>query len=337
VHFIPIPRTTLVGERNCSADDLQLCVDLYGDLPYGLFVLNEAVVRGEAGYIFTNEGTPIIEQNADFLRKGRFLRPRFEELGAGTRDLLWVDSLISLKARCNSGFFHWVLGALPKVFLAEHSGFDGSYLLPSPSVAPWAVDSMRMLGITDSRILFDGGLDIAARKLYVPTYFSGYNAHHNIDFMKLFRGWVRSGAGVLSQEGLQPPLRIFIARRESTKVRRVLNQEKVEQLLTEFGFTTVYCEDISFCQQVATAACAEVIVAPHGAGLSHALFMDEHSLLVELFPFKRQQSCDCFEMLARIPGHRYVAVESEVLCEGDIEVPLGKLRATIEAALMQHQ
>jgi capsular polysaccharide biosynthesis protein len=307
------------------------CVDMYGDLPYGLFVLPDAVVRGDAGYIFTEEGVPIVEQNADFLRKERFLRPRFEDVGAPSLDRLGVERLISLKARCHTGFFHWALGALPKVFLAECSGFDGSYLLPPRSLAPWAPESMRMLNIADNRLVFEEMCDIAVRRLYVPTYFSGYNAHHNIAFMKLYREWVRA---VVAGRKYKKGERIFIARRESTKVRRVLNQEQGEQVLTEYGFKTIYCEELSFRQQIEIAVCAEAIVAPHGAGLSHALFMDENSLVVELFPFKRQQSCDCFEMLSRIPSHRYIALESKTPCEGDVDIDLQKLRDVLGRALI---
>lgn len=308
------------------------CVDMYGDLPYGIFVLPRGVVRGDAGYIFTQEGVPIVEQNADFLRKKKFLRPRFEEIGAATIQPLEVDELISLKTRCHTGFFHWMLGALPKVFLAESVGFSGAYLLPPPSLAPWALESMRLLKISDDRLLFEESRDICARRLCVPTYFSGYNAHHNIAFMRLYREWVRAAVVETVQ---QKRGRIFIARRASATARRVVNQEHVERVLSDFGFETVYFEDLPFRRQLEIACSAGVMVAPHGAGLSHALFMDDHSLLVELFPHKRQQSCDCFEMLATIPQHRYHSLEGRVPCEGDIDVRPEELRLVLERALTQ--
>jgi capsular polysaccharide biosynthesis protein len=307
---------------------------MYGDLPYGLYVISDAVVRGSPGYIFTSEGTPIVEQNADFLRKGRFLQPRFTELRVATTEQLQVSQLISLKARSHKGFFHWVLGALPKVLIAESAGFNGSYLLPPQSCAPWAAESLMMLNIAEDRMLFEVERELSVHKLYIPTYFSGYNAHHNVDFMKLYREWIRGA--VLTDERRESQ-RIFIARRESTTVRRVINQQDVEHVLAEYGFRTIYFEDMSFREQVATATRSEFFVAPHGAGLSHALFMDENSAVVELFPFKRQQSCDCFETLSRIPSHRYIALESEAPWEGDIEVSLVELRAVIEAELTRSQ
>lgn len=323
VEFVPMPQSAGM-----------MCSDMYGDLPYGLYVIPGAVVRGSPGYIFTSEGTPIVEQNADFLRKGRFLRPRFTELGVATTEQLQVNQLISLRARANTGFFHWVLGSLPKVFMAESAGFDGHYLLPPQSCAPWAAESLMMLNISEDRMLFEVDRDLFVGKLCIPTYFSGYNAHHNVRFMKLYREWVRRA--VLSDESMTRQ-RLFIARRESAIVRRVTNQQDVESLLAEYGFKTIYFEDMSFREQVTLSTYCEVMVAPHGAGLSHALFMDENSLVVEFFPFDRQQSCDCFETLSLIPSHRYVALESKVPREGDIEVPLIGLRAVIEAELTRSQ
>jgi hypothetical protein len=48
--------------------------------------------------------------------------------------------------------------------------------------------------------------------------------------------------------------------------------------------------------------------------------MPENAAVLELFPHKRQQTNNCYEALATIVPHRYRALESHVMREGDIEV-----------------
>ena len=305
----------------------QHCTDMYGDLPFGLFVLPDSTLRGEAAYIFTNEGTPILEQNADFLRKKRFLKPRLNEEHLTLRALRQVDDLVSLTSRCDTGFFHWMMDSLPKVVIAEACGFTGSYLIPEPSTAPWAEESMTLLGISPIRLIHHSSLDTRARRLFIPTYFSGYNAHHNKPFLKLYRDKVRQAISVEPRSSNE---RILIARKPETKVRRILNHEEVRHTAEEFGFQTVYFEDLSLREQLQRALSAEAIIGAHGSGLCHSLFMDERSTLIELFPFARRQSCDCYEALATIPQHHYHALESSYDREGDIVVPTTELRELLQ-------
>ena len=309
-----------------------LCVDMYGDLPFGMFVLPDATLRGEAAYIFASNGTPIIEQNADFLRKKRFLRPRVNEEHLRLRKVREVDELISLTSRCDTGFFHWMMDSLPKVILAEACGFTGNYLIPASSTAPWAEESLALVGISSSRLIPHASLDTRVCRLFIPTYFSGYNAHHNKPFIKLYRDTVRR---TISIEPRRSNERILIARKSETKVRRILNHDEVRHIAEEFGFQTVYFEDLSFQDQLQKALSAEAIIGAHGSGLCHSLFMDEGSALIELFPFARKQACDCYEMIATIPNHRYASLESDKDCGGDIMVATDALRNVLRQTLVR--
>lgn len=301
---------------------------MYGDLPLGLFVLPDAEVRHEAGYIYTGSGRPILEQNAGFLRKKKFLRPRYPVENNTTANAPTIDDALSLLSSCHDCFWHWMGDSLPKVILAEECGFNGSYLIPAPDVAPWARESLQLIGIAGHRIVVHHGEIVRVSRLSIPTYFCGYNAHFNIPFVRLYREWVRR---FVPHTTTATPKRLFVGRRHSADARRVLNQPDVERLVHEFGFVTVYFEDLPLAEQLGLAVSAEAIIAPHSSGLSHLLFMDEGARVIELFPHKRQQSCDCYETLARVTPHRYCALESELPREGDIEVNLERLSAELEA------
>jgi hypothetical protein len=308
----------------------QICVDMYGDLPLGAFVLTNATLRGEEGYIFTRNEDPILEQNADFLRKGKFLKPRLREEHRTLRTVREVDDLVSLVSRCGTGFFHWMMDSLPKVVIAERCGFTGSYLIPAPTTAPWAEESLTLLGISPTRVIHHSTLDTRAQRLLIPTYFSGYNAHHNKSFMMLYREALRQAIPV-HERG--PRERILIARAAATKVRRIINDEEVRKTCAAFGFRTISFEELPLREQIRHAISAKAMLGAHGSGLCHSLFMDEGSTLIELFPFRRVQSCDCYEMIATIPHHRYHALESVEGGEGDIIVPRDELRSLLQRGL----
>lgn len=293
-----------------------VCRDMYGDHPYGLYMLPNATVRGESGYIFSGE-RPILEQNADFLRHKKFLRPRFDDISKHSDGAVKVDEIVSLTSRRHNCFWHWMMDSLPKVLLAEESGFRGTYLIPPPAVAPWASESLSIAGIPLDRVLASDGCDVLAERLYVPTYFCGYNAHHNMPFVQLFRDWMRSCVVAPTS---QPKRRIFVGRRSTAQYRRVLNQDDLFAVAARHGFEAVFFEEYSLREQLALASASDAMIGAHGSGLTHALFMNTGSLVVELFPFTRRQTNDCYQQLSTILGHRYHPIESELDHESDIHI-----------------
>lgn len=312
-----ISDSLFVATRNAE----KLCIkDMYGEMPLGCYVLPRMTLlptrRGDFGYICRGS-EPIIEQNADFLRKGKFLRARFAEMLEPTADLTRVGDAVVLTSRCHNNFWHWMMDSLPKVLIAESSGFGGEYVIPPPDVAPWASESLSLVGIPESRLVRLSGRPLAIERLYLPTYFCGYNAHVNRSFARGYRSWLLER---LSRESGRQGRRILVGRPDSAIARRVVNQAELATTLKSDGFEHIYFERYSLREQVAIASEASVLVGGHGSGLLHLFFMPEDSLILELFPHKRQQTNDCYEALATIVPHRYRALESHVAREGDIEV-----------------
>jgi capsular polysaccharide biosynthesis protein len=110
----------------------------------------------------------------------------------------------------------------------------------------------------------------------------------------------------------------------------VRNEDEVRTLLQRYDFETIYFEDYSLKEQITIASEAEIMIAPHGSGATHSLFMDEGSLLIELFPHKRRKSSDCFESLSVIGKNRYYPRESELPDDGDIDVNCSALHTLLE-------
>lgn len=67
--------------------------------------------------------------------------------------------------------------------------------------------------------------------------------------------------------------KLYISRKDSAK-RRLMNEDAVAQRLLARGFEILQLSELSLADQMAAFRDAEVIVAPHGAGLTNLLYCD---------------------------------------------------------------
>ena len=67
--------------------------------------------------------------------------------------------------------------------------------------------------------------------------------------------------------------KLYITRKDSAK-RRLMNEDAVEQRLLARGFEILQLSDLHLADQMAAFRDAEVIVAPHGAGLTNLIYCD---------------------------------------------------------------
>jgi capsular polysaccharide biosynthesis protein len=90
--------------------------------------------------------------------------------------------------------------------------------------------------------------------------------------------------------------RIYVSR-ANAKTRKITNEREVQAILNDHGFRTVYLENYSFCDQLTIISEAKILVGPHGAGLSHMMFMQKNSKVMELRPSGTPQN-NCYFNLA---------------------------------------
>lgn len=112
--------------------------------------------------------------------------------------------------------------------------------------------------------------------------------------------------------------RIYISRKHSP--RHFDNEIAVEEVLREHGFEAARLENMSFKEQVDLFRRAEVVVAPHGAGLSNIIWSKPGTYVVEIF--SRKKFVDCYASLSSQLKCHYVplwARETNAWGEIDIE------------------
>jgi capsular polysaccharide biosynthesis protein len=77
------------------------------------------------------------------------------------------------------------------------------------------------------------------------------------------------------------PRRIHVSRADAA-TRHLKNDAAVQAMLARSGFETVTLSGMSMREQVALFAAAEVVVAPHGAGLANIVFCPPEARVIEL-------------------------------------------------------
>lgn len=77
------------------------------------------------------------------------------------------------------------------------------------------------------------------------------------------------------------PERIYVTRKKA-KYRKVVNEEEVIQLVSQYGFSVVDFDDMPFWEQVAQMRAAKCIIAIHGAGMANIVFCESKTKIIEL-------------------------------------------------------
>ncbi|MGL6135708.1 MAG: glycosyltransferase family 61 protein, partial [Planktothrix sp.] len=76
--------------------------------------------------------------------------------------------------------------------------------------------------------------------------------------------------------------RIYITR-NSAKSRRILNEDELLAVLQPLGFQSIQLESMSVLEQAALFSQAEIIIGPHGSGLTNLVFCQPQTQVIELF------------------------------------------------------
>ncbi|MCC0175415.1 tetratricopeptide repeat protein [Waterburya agarophytonicola K14] len=179
-------------------------------------------------------------------------------------------------------YYHWMFDILPRIELIQRSQIElkdiDCFVVNSLS-KPYQKETLELLNIPSYKILeSDRHCHIQAEELIVPS-FPGYMDWIPPGTMEFLR---QTFIPLVNLTEINIGKKIYISRAKS-KNRQIINESEVDRLLTERGFETVFLEEMSVLEQVAIFVNAEVIVAPHGSGLTNLVFCSPHTQVVELF------------------------------------------------------
>ena len=91
--------------------------------------------------------------------------------------------------------------------------------------------------------------------------------------------------------------KIYVSRSKQ-KIRKLINEEKLIEVLINEGYAVINFEDYSFWEQVKIMSNASILISPHGSNLVNMLFMKENSTIIEINKEESQNATLCYWSMA---------------------------------------
>jgi capsular polysaccharide biosynthesis protein len=219
----------------------------------------------------------------------------------------------------SKGYFHWLMDCLPRLMLLDEKRIKLSLILPAHlKDEEYISESLHLLGIKNFTFV-TGNNWYYFKCLTFPVHLAP-SGNYNDDIMKKLRNKL---AGNRME---QPTLKIYISRSKASR-RKIINEEQILPLLSRMGFKTIYCEDLSFQEQVNLFSKVKYLVSNHGAGLSNMLFMSPGASVLELRKINDNHN-NCYFSLASSLDLKYYYLQCLPLDEqeeshtANIKVPV---------------
>jgi hypothetical protein len=197
-----------------------------------------------------------------------------------------------------NNYFHWMFDILPRFEILRASNLVPDLYLINAQTS-FQKESLRALKIPLDRILSPTMRShIEADELIVPSLpgpvFGLTPQARSCAFLR---------SAFLPKDRTPSPHRLLYITRADAKERRVVNEAEIRQELLGYGFETVSLTEMPFLQQVKLFSEARIVVGPHRAGFTNAVFCPPGSVLIEFMPPGHQT--ENFKRVARFGGLEY--------------------------------
>jgi capsular polysaccharide biosynthesis protein len=199
-------------------------------------------------------------------------------------------TLAVLAIRYSENYCHWMFEFIARAALLRDAypnweELDGIVL--DPTRAGFQVETLKILGIPENKLIFNQeGIYLKADELVVPSPFAHWPVFDPATCQLLRSLFLQNPK--FTQDSAKYPKRIYLTRSEAT-YRRVLNDAEVQAWLASVGFVSVTLSQMSVAEQATMLSMAEVVVAPHGAGLTNLVFCKPGTKVLEIFPYNYSQ------------------------------------------------
>jgi capsular polysaccharide biosynthesis protein len=204
----------------------------------------------------------------------------------------------------DENYSHWVMRYLMKLSLTEKSEkYSKLPLLINQDLKKFQREYLELLGIgSDKLIQLPRPQFIQCKDLFVPTMF------RNHAVMREGIDWLRNRLSEYMRPSTFFSSRLFISRADSSG-RKLMNEEELFAKLEKMGFQNLVLGEMTVREQIAAFAGAEIIVGPHGAGLTNIVFAPFTAAIIEINSTFIEHRSD-FRHTAKQMGQRCFTVTS---------------------------
>lgn len=279
---------------------------------------------------------------ANYARLSRLLPPSAAFSGC-------ICSLIH-PANWHQYYYHWLIDILPRFFSAHDyhqiTGDPVTLIVPH-TTNQWQTDSLACINnllpearikvsrsisfIHSSKVLFSPGSRLSSRSPFVDNIHDHPNGLLYPSLIRRLSDSICSSQALSRNFQSDLPKR-FVISRSDANYRRIVNEDEIMLLLNDFNFERIELSRLSFCQQVQLFRSAEIVIAPHGAGLANIIFSTQATLL-ELHANNHGVRPDFYYLAGAVGCSYYAIVEKSINAMNDIRVSPSAIRSFLEHVL----
>lgn len=232
----------------------------------------------------------------------------------------------------SNNFYHWNIDCLPRLFnIKRIPGNEDINFIIREDMPQYQREVLSFFMEKDPRlkpVYISESEKWNIEKFWLPSFLtssqSGFMPKANIEYV---RDTVLEGYDIGEGEGKKP---IYISRK-SAKKRKLLNEDKIEELLEKLGVKIIQMENLSFKQQLHEVNQADVVISPHGAGLSNILYT-KNIKVVEIHPSNYVQTHYC--MLSNACDHDYFCyIGEEMDSDKNYQINIEKFKKFITGVI----
>lgn len=259
-------------------------------------------------------------------------------IGGGSTHL---DTAVLLYNPWNRGYWHWMIDTLMRLegveAYAERTGTRPT-LVVGPDLDGYQRETLELLGYGPDDWVEWTYLHATVDELVVPMGRPILVNRKEGGLSPVYVDWLREqmrAAVEARSDSIDTgsfSRRVYISRDDADR-RGVRNEAELFGALREYGFERYLLAEMNTVETIALMMQADVVIGPHGAGLTDILFAED-AAVVELSRGE-QPNTWAYYMLSELVGHRYRHVPCAV--DGpDMRADVDAVVAAVEAELASH-
>jgi hypothetical protein len=248
-----------------------------------IYTVQDALVTGFAGAMIKDGLLLTIRPQHNWVAA---LRAHPHQLRSLPGDCAYFNLMAPIPAKGH--IFHWLFNAMvPLLAYLEAAGGDESLGLlvnAAPSeIQDWSIEYLKarysiaaVEPVAQREAVRVPDLKVAIPVPHIPR---ALQSPLGLACLEDLGNFIAGQDG----EGAGESRRIYISRNDA-RLRRVLNERRLLPMLQALGFERAVLGDLPIARQVALFRQADIVVAPHGAGLAHIAWCKPGTKVIEFFP-----------------------------------------------------
>ncbi len=284
--------------------------------PRQIVNLSSVILEPSQGVVYTSKGE-LVQESTSWPHQHYFMS--FPWKPSPSKKYKTLQKSIPLSS---TPFYHWLIEDLP----------TSIRLLEEFPDVPLVVSKNRPKFVDDFLTLSKANFVVATspvliKSLYMVEKCLDYGWPHPNDIGILLN--YPAFKQLISHSGLRD--RVYISRANSR--RSPSNELQIENLFKSRGFVVLYLENMSLSEQISNISAAKILAGVHGAGLSHTIWQQSGSLLIDIY--NETYWTECFH---RLCASRDIAYESFGYAGSyDSSVPIDKLELRLDRLINEYK